>query len=105
MTLTFFPSKKKRKVGVTLTLHWLATWPPSPTVISTFAKATPAEALLRAKFSNAGSMARQGEHAGDVKKTHTQRWDVRRDVNDAGFVVIWRDDVSVDRGGVGTGVG
>lgn len=51
---------------------------------------------------------RHGAHVGEVKKTDTQRCDDRSDVRDAGFVVIWRGDVSVDgvwRGGEGAGVG
>lgn len=110
--LTFFPSKKKINVGVTLTLYSWATELPIPTPKSILANATPPLARLLdiARSSNFGSIILQGPHVALVKKATTALCVRNTLLKDEGFVTMCTGAVSVlvwagVGGDVGAGVG
>jgi hypothetical protein len=107
-TRTFFPSKKNKNVGVTLTLHSLATLEPIPTSKSTFVNAMPSPLLARvfapASSSKTGAIILHGPQLVAVKNATTTRCEPKTEWKEDGFVLICIGEASVCVAGVGVGV-
>jgi hypothetical protein len=101
--LTFFPSKKNKKVGVTLTLHSPATLEPIPTSKSTLVNAIlfPLLVFAPASSSKTGAIILHGPQLVDVKNATNVRCERKTELKEDGFVLTWIGDARVCVAGVG----
>jgi len=100
---TFFPSKKNRNVGVTLTPHSPATLEPIPTAKSIFVNATPFLDFAAASSSKTGAIILHGPQVVDVKKATNARCVRKTEWKEDGFVLRCIGEASVCVAGVGVG--